>query len=251
MWQQPSSSSEYSNNFDLFYAEVKDIERRDSVLTSEQQINRLLRKGSSYFNLNPFAVLQIPPSQINMPLEKIKKKYKTLSILVHPDKNTDQRDRAKDAFDIVNRSWKILENEVSRKKCMDIYEEAKDRTDMMIAAKRKKNKKDGYPDAPIPEDNPEKYEHTIYVTVMKLFADMERKRQQLDVRDMEERKRKREAEIEQEEALKAEREWQRNFEESRQSRVNSWHDFQSKNKNKKKKKDKGLFNPPKLKPESR
>lgn len=169
---------------------MKDIEKRDSVLTSEQQINRLLRKGSSYFNLNPFAVLQIPPSQINMSVEQIKKKYKTLSILVHPDKNTDQKERAKDAFDIVNRSWKILESEISRKKCLEIYEEAKDRTDMMIAAKRKKNKKEGRLDEPIPEDNPEKYDHTIYVTVMKLFADMERKRQQLDVRDMEERKRK-------------------------------------------------------------
>lgn len=125
-----------------------------------------------------------------MPVEQIKKKYKTLSILVHPDKNIDQKERAKNAFDIVNRSWKILESEVSRKKCLEIYEEAKDRTDMMIATKRKKNRRDGRPDEPIPEDDPEKYEHTIYVTVMKLFADMERKRQQLDVRDMEERKRK-------------------------------------------------------------
>lgn len=117
-------------------------------------------------------------------------RYKTLSILVHPDKNQDQKERAQEAFDIVNRSWKILENDLTRKKCLDVYEEAKDRTDMMIAAKRKKNKKEGRPDESIPEDNPEKYDHTIYVTVMKLFADMERKRQQLDVRDMEERKRK-------------------------------------------------------------
>lgn len=109
---------------------------------------------------------------------------------MHPDKNQGQKERAQEAFDIVNRSWKILENDLTRKKCLDVYEEAKDRTDMMIAAKRKKNKKDGRPDEPIPEDNPEKYDHTIYVTVMKLFADMERKRQQLDVRDMEERKRK-------------------------------------------------------------
>lgn len=62
---------------------------------------------------------------------------------------------------------------------------------------------------------------------MKLFADMERKRQQLDQRDQEERKRKRESEIEDEDKRKAEKEWQKNFEESRQNRVNSWHDFQS------------------------
>lgn len=80
---------------------------------------------------------------------------------------------------------------------------------------------------------------------------MERKRLHLEQRDMEERKRKREAEIEEEEQKKYEKEWQKNFEESRQSRVNSWHDFQAGTSKKKKKKDKSLFNMPKLKPESR
>lgn len=83
---------------------------------------------------------------------------------------------------------------------------------------------------------------------------MERRRQQLETRDMEERKRKREGEIEEEELKKADKEWQKNFEESRQSRVNSWHDFQSgssKKKAKKQKKQATSFNPPKLKPETR
>ncbi|XP_059375726.1 dnaJ homolog subfamily C member 8-like [Carassius carassius] len=42
--------------FQTFYTEVKQIEKRDSVLTSKQQIDRLLRPGASYFNLNPFEV---------------------------------------------------------------------------------------------------------------------------------------------------------------------------------------------------
>lgn len=68
--------------------------------------------------------------------------------------------------------------------------------------KRKKLKKEGRHDVRIPEDDPEKYTRTKYVMVMKLFADMERKRQQLDIRDQEERKRKREHEIEEEETKK-------------------------------------------------
>lgn len=36
--------------------QVKQIEKRDSVLTSKNQIDRLTRPGSSYFNLNPFEV---------------------------------------------------------------------------------------------------------------------------------------------------------------------------------------------------
>lgn len=62
------------------------------------------------------------------------------------------------------------------------------------------------------EDDPAKYKHAVYVMTMKLFADMERKRRDLEIRDAEERKRKREAEIEEEEAAKLDKEWQKNFE---------------------------------------
>lgn len=47
---------------------------------------------------------------------------------------------------------------------------------------------------------------------MKLFADLERKRRELASKDQEERKRKREQEIEEEENMKAQKEWQKNFE---------------------------------------
>ena len=59
--------------FSTLTFQVKQIEKRDSVLTSKQQIDRILRPGSSYFNLNPFEVLQINPE---IPVEDIKKKYK-------------------------------------------------------------------------------------------------------------------------------------------------------------------------------
>ncbi|XP_059620819.1 dnaJ homolog subfamily C member 8 [Phlebotomus argentipes] len=246
-----AGSSQNDEHFDDFYTEVKEIERRDSVLTSKQQIERLLRPGSTYFNLNPFEVLQVEPET---PVEQIKKKYRSLSILVHPDKNQENLDRAQQAFEIVCKAWKTLESDVTRKKCLDVYEEAKDRTDHMIAEKRKKMKKEGRGDLAIPEDDPSKYKHAVYVMTMKLFADMERRRQQLETRDQEERKRKREAEIEEEERIKQDRLWQKSWEESRQSRVDSWHSFQagtSSSKKKKKIKKPTEFNPPKLKPESR
>lgn len=247
-----AGSSQAPESFDAFYTEVKEIEKRDSVLTSEQQINRLLRPGSTYFNLNPFEVLQVEPETT---VDLIKKKYRSLSILVHPDKNQNRKEEAQSAFEIVNRAWKTLEHDVTRKKCLEVYEEAKDRTDIMIADKKKKLRKDGKGDEKIPEDDPAEYKHRIYVMVMKLFADMERKKQQRETRDMEERKRKRESEIDEEERRKNDKEWQKNFEESRQNRVDSWLNFQagsSKKKAKKQKKSAAAdFNPPKLKPESR
>lgn len=104
-------------------------------MTPKQQIERLLRPGSTYFNLNPFEVLQVEPETA---IEEIKRKYRRLSILVHPDKNQDDPDRAQQAFEVVNRAWRTLENEESRKKCMDIVEEAKGRTDIMVITHRLK-----------------------------------------------------------------------------------------------------------------
>lgn len=59
--------------------QVKEIEKRDSVLTPKQQIDRLLRPGSSYFNLNPFEVLQIDPDTV---IDEIKKKYRRVGIIL-------------------------------------------------------------------------------------------------------------------------------------------------------------------------
>lgn len=125
--------SRSGDRFDVFISEVKEIEKRDSVLTPKQQIDRLLRPGSTYFNLNPYEVLQIDPT---LPLDQIKKRYRSLSILVHPDKNPDDKERAQNAFEAVNRSWKVLENELTRGKCMELYEEAKGRTDLMVGCRR-------------------------------------------------------------------------------------------------------------------
>ncbi|KAL1139863.1 hypothetical protein AAG570_006840 [Ranatra chinensis] len=234
--------------FNEFYTEVKEIEKKDSVLTPKQQIDRLLRPGSTYFNLNPFEVLQIDP---DVAIDEVKKKYKRLSILVHPDKNQDDPERAQQAFEIVNKAWKTLENEETRKKCMEVIEEAKGRTDLMIEEKKKRQKKEGK-ETWVEEDNPEKYKHAVYVMTMKLFADMERRRRELEIRDTEERKRKREAEIEEEEKAKIQKEWQKNFEESRQNRVDSWKAFQAgtSSQKAKTKKLKG-FKPPKHKAETR
>ncbi|KAG5670498.1 hypothetical protein PVAND_000758 [Polypedilum vanderplanki] len=243
------SSSKDADKFEDEMRELKEIEKRDSVLTSKQQIARLLKPGSTYLNLNPFEVLQIDHTA---KVEEIKQKYRKLSLLLHPDKNIEEKERAQTAFEIVNKAWKILENDVTRTKCLSLYEEAQQRTDILIAEKRKKLKKEGKQDR-VPEDeSPEAYKHAVYVTVMKLFAEQERRRQQLEVRDMEERKRKREQEIEEEEAKKMQQEYAKNFEESREARVSSWQKFQSgEGKKKKKKTASSGFAPPKVKQETR
>ncbi|XP_037519881.1 dnaJ homolog subfamily C member 8 [Rhipicephalus sanguineus] len=228
------------NLLQSFFTEVKEIEKRDSVLTPKQQIDRLLRPGSTYFNLNPFEVLQISPEA---PIEDVKKQYRRLSILVHPDKNPDDRERAQKAFDVINKAYKSLEDEQQRQRALEVIEEAKGRTDMMVEEKRKKQRKAGKGDK-VEEDDPEKYNHAVYVLTTKLFADMERKRRQQEDRDQEERKRKREAEIREQEKAQQEKEWQKNYEESRENRVSSWKNFQTGKKSK-------TYKPPKHRAETR
>lgn len=228
--------------FDSFYQEVKAIEHRDSVLTSKQQIDKLNRPGSTYFNLNPFDVLNIDP---DVPIAEIKKKYRQMSILVHPDKNQDDLIRAQKAFDAVNKAYKVLVNDEGMKRCQEIIEEAKARVDEMMKTKKKQLKKEGK-SQDVPEDDPDKKKHAVYVQTCKLFADLERLRQEREMKDMHERKRKAEAEANEEEAKKKEVEWKKNFEESRSDRVDSWRSWKSGGK-----KAKGTFRPPKPKAEKR
>lgn len=82
---------------------------------------------------------------------------------------------------------------------------------MQIEERKKQLKKEGK-EVKVDEDDPEKLKRAVYVQTMKLFADMERKRRQQELRDQEERKRKRDQEIAEEEQKKAEKEWQKNFE---------------------------------------
>jgi len=230
-------------DFRKFINEVKDIERKDSVYTSKQQIERLLRPGSSYANLNPFEVLMV---EFDDDLDRIKKQYKRLSILLHPDKNLDDKDRATQAFDAVNRAYKILEEEQSRNDALEIVEEAKFLVRKNMDEKRKKLKREGR-SRYIDEDDPIKYRQALKVMTMKLFADYERKRRSDLERLAEERKRKHDDEEAEKEKKKDSEQWNKNFEESRESRITSWKNFQT---NKKFKKS-TFFKPPKPKVEGK
>uniref|UniRef100_A0A3B3TZ19 DnaJ (Hsp40) homolog, subfamily C, member 8 n=1 Tax=Poecilia latipinna TaxID=48699 RepID=A0A3B3TZ19_9TELE len=224
---ESSSQSVSDELFQNFYTEVKQIEKRDSVLTSKQQIDRLLRPGSSYFNLNPFE----------------------LSILVHPDKNQDDPERAQKAFEVVDKSYKLLLDPEQKKRAVDVIQAGKEYVEHMVKQKKKQLKKDGKPQD-VEEDDPDMFRQAVYKQTMKLFAELEIKRKEREAKEMHERKRAREEEIEAAEKAKREREWQKNFEESRDGRVDSWRTFQTKGKSKEKK-NRSFLKPPKVKMEQR
>ena len=51
--------------------------------------------------------MKVDPDQS---LEEVKKKFRRMSILVHPDKNQGDAERAQIAFDAVKRAWNLLGN---------------------------------------------------------------------------------------------------------------------------------------------
>jgi len=216
----------------LLFINLKATEKADAVLTPKQQIERLLRPGCTYRNLNPYEVLQIDPET---PIDDIRRKYRRLSILVHPDKNQDDPERAQAAFDAVKKSYALLDDEKTRKKCEEIVDEAKGRTQQNMEEKRRKlikeNKARGLPTTgdhiKIDEDDPSKFKQSVHILTMKLFADLERKRKQLEQKASDEAARKRETELAAEEKRNAEKEFAKNWEDSRQGRVNSWLNFAS------------------------
>ncbi|XP_006010208.1 dnaJ homolog subfamily C member 8 [Latimeria chalumnae] len=231
----------------LFYTEVKQIEKRDSVLTPKQQIERLTRPGSSYFNLNPFEVLQLDPEATE---EEIKKRFRQLSILVHPDKNQDNAETAQKAFEAVDKAYKLLLDQEQKKRALDVVQAGKEYIEHMMKEKKKQLKKEGK-STEIEEDDPEVFKQAVYKQTMKLFAELEIKRKEREAKEMHERKRQREEEIEAQEKAKREKEWQKNFEESRDGRVDSWRSFQANTKTKKEKKNRSFLKPPKVKMEQR
>lgn len=114
------------NKFD---AQIDEIKQEDFKSSSKEQLERLLRPGSTYFNLNPFQVLQIDPYAS---IEEIKRKYRKLSTYVHPDKNPNDKERAEIAFEAVNRAYKMLEDEKERKQCLEVVDEAREQVEKMV-----------------------------------------------------------------------------------------------------------------------
>ena len=117
------AASSSSSSLDAFLSEVKDLQQANDhnkvhesqkvttvdhdaqtkTWTHENQLNRVLARNYKFLNLNPFLCFALPTSATE---EDIKKRYKKLSALVHPDKNRDPR--AHEAFFQVNKAYEVL-----------------------------------------------------------------------------------------------------------------------------------------------
>jgi len=81
------------------------LNRQALAVQKEMEIDRILKA----FKLNPYEILDLEPLA---PVEAVKKKYRQLSLFIHPDKTPDPR--APDAFDFLKKAEAELSDEKKR-----------------------------------------------------------------------------------------------------------------------------------------
>ena len=184
--------------------------------TSQQQIDRLLQSNYQWRNLNPYYVLGIS-DPTNADLETIQKRYKALSLLVHPDKCLgDMQQRARDAFEEVNQAIKLLQDEDKRKHVLGLIEAGKKNAKREWDSVQQQN-----------NTSTATFEQIEEKAIMKIFAQVEMKRRDVERRKREYEKRERTQEDEELKKQKGEREFDSNWRKTErvEQRVGNWREF--------------------------
>lgn len=187
------------------------------------QINRLvLVSNYEWKNLNPFAVLAISHTATE---EEVARRYKALSLLVHPDKCREPH--ARDAFEQIRKANAQLNDSVKRKHTIDLINAGRKNGKKHWEAEQKRLHTSGLQPEETLEEAQEK-------AVMKLFAEIETKRRDVERRKRNQEKRERDLEDAEIEKLKAERDFDQNWKKGERldKRIGNWRDFSHKKKKK-------------------
>ncbi|RLN17407.1 hypothetical protein C2845_PM02G31020 [Panicum miliaceum] len=218
-----------------FLAEVGEAERDNEVL-------RIL----GCFKLNPFEHLKL---SFDSSPDEVKKQYRKLSLLVHPDKC--KHPQAQEAFAALAKAQQLLLDPQERGYILDQVTAAKEE----LRAKRKKElKKDSASKIKSLVDEgkyeeqferSDEFQQQLIIKVREILTEKEWRRRKMQMRISEEEGRLKKDEEETKEMWKRKREHEEKWEETRDQRVSSWRDFM----NTGKKGRKGEIKPPKLKTE--
>lgn len=139
---KPPVAEEQGQAGDAAAAPEVDLPRMEAasgteLADNEREIERILQPNSTYLNLNPFYVLQLSEE---CTIEEVKRQFRRLSLLVHPDRNPNNP-RAKQAFEEINKAQKALHEEKDLEFYKGVVEEARTRVDEEIKAQKKEFKK--------------------------------------------------------------------------------------------------------------
>ncbi|KAG0743681.1 hypothetical protein G6F57_010167 [Rhizopus arrhizus] len=221
----------------------EDLDKYFSQTEKHIEIERVL----SCFKLDPFSILELPYGKPDP--KSIKMAYRKKSLMIHPDKA--QHERAQDAFDILKKAESELSDESRLKLLLTVIEEArvevlrenghKVKTEVIVKPPTMTTDEEGnmklsasldsllvVDEKEYPYLQTEKGKLQVKEKIKQILFEMElRKRRQLKKEMEAEGAEKRKAE-EAAQDRKRKAEDQKKWEESRDTRVNSWRDFQKK-----------------------
>ncbi|KAL2932763.1 J domain-containing protein spf31 [Bienertia sinuspersici] len=211
------------------------------VVGEQRQKVRIL----SCFKLNPFEHLNLP---FGSSVEDVKKQYRKLSLMVHPDKC--KHPQAKEAFGALAKAQQQLLDSQEREYVLSQIKAAKEE---LLSVRKKQLKKDTA--SKYKSLNDEKFDHEyeqseefkqkLKLKVREILTEQEWRRRKMAMRISEEEGRLKKDEEEQKQVWKRKREHEEQWEGTREQRVSSWRDFMKSGKKGKK----GELRPPKLKTE--
>lgn len=228
-----SSSLDSAPDVDSFLRELTGLERE----------GELMRVTTQAFKLNPFDILNVVHTATK---EEVAKAYRTASLLCHPDKFAagPQRDKAQQAFTMLAAAKDELLDEAKREALDAIVDQARQKvlTDKALESSGKKRKvedaasssstgsSEKVASTPYDASHDARFDEWVRGQVKEILIEREwRKRQLLkaaaeqDVLAAAEKKRRAEEREAKEADTKA-------WEAGRDTRINSWRDFQKKNK---------------------
>lgn len=211
-----------------FYTELRDVDR-------DNEVNRIL--GS--FKLNPYEQLGL---RFDATLEDIKRQYRKVSLMVHPDKC--KHPRAKDAFEVIGAAYKDLQDEEKCKGLDYVLGVAKEelkkewkKASKHDAAVRLASvlHQEGKQGVEAQYEQSEEFQEKWKVKGREMLARAEWRRRKLTKRIEEEGERAKEEYKQEKEKAKRQRSHEKEWESTREGRVGTWRDFMTK----KSKKSKG------------
>ena len=175
--------------------------------------------------------------------DQIKRKYRSFTLLIHPDKCS--LPNATEAFQVLEASWKALSNEDTRSFYQRIMREAKERVELKRKKENRERLKRGLGELPL--DN---IDSEIREVMQQIINDIEEKKKYAE--KMEFVYKKRERDMKEQEYQKEEKEKQllKEWDNFRDKRVKSWNRFKHKISNGKNK-TKYEIKPPRSKIEER
>lgn len=183
------------------------LEKDGKEFDKDSEIERIL----GAFRLNGYAVLDLQPG---VPDTDIKKMYRTKSLLIHPDKTSNPK--APDAFDRLAKAQQQLLDEKARERLDESIADAR----MLLMRDRNLNV-----DSEEVKDPDEEFlkawrEKTVWV-----LMDEEKRRQRQMKAQMQEEGRQQRKDEEEAAERKRKREYEQQWEASREGRIDSWRDF--------------------------